>query len=208
MKIRNNLTFEQRIALKELSQSTENKVYSYDKGTVFVIVKNKDAIRKIEEQIRESVVSNTDPISAHTSKIQKYLATLRKLQKFETRIYFQLYPSDPIPPRLYGAIKAHKPEKCYSIRAIVSTIGTPLYGISQYLVELIQPTLNKSKYKITNSSSFVNETENWIVKSNEVQGSSDIINPYPSVPINKALHVLIDQLNNEKEDLTKRTKLC
>ena len=27
-KIRNNLTFEQKIALKELSQSTENKVYS------------------------------------------------------------------------------------------------------------------------------------------------------------------------------------
>ena len=94
------------------------------------------------------------------------------------------------------------------MRAIVSTIGTPPYGISQYLVELIQPTLNKSKYKITNSSSFVNETENWIVKSNEVQGSYDIINLYPSEPINKALHVLIDQLNNHKDDSMKRTKLC
>ena len=34
-KIRNNLTFEQRIALKKLSQSTENKVYSYGKCTGF-----------------------------------------------------------------------------------------------------------------------------------------------------------------------------
>ena len=59
-KIRSHLTFEQRTALKELSQSTENKVYSYDKGTGFVILNNKDAIRKIEEQIGESVVSNTD----------------------------------------------------------------------------------------------------------------------------------------------------
>ena len=33
------------------------------------------------------------------------------------------------------------------MRAIDSTIGTPPYGISQYLVELVQPTLNKSKYK-------------------------------------------------------------
>ena len=73
-KIRNNLNFEQRIALKELSQNTENKVYSYDKDTGFVILKKTDAIRKIEEQIRESVVSNTDPISAHTSKIQKQSA--------------------------------------------------------------------------------------------------------------------------------------
>ena len=36
----------------------------------------------------------------------------------------------------------------------------------------------------------------------------DIINLYPSVPINKALDVLIDQLNNDKDDLMKRTKLC
>ena len=33
------------------------------------------------------------------------------------------------------------------MRAIDSTIGTQPYGISQYLVELVQPTLNKSKYK-------------------------------------------------------------
>ena len=162
-KIRSNLTFEQRAALKELSQSNVKKVYSYDKGTGFVILSNKDAIQKIEEQIGESIVSNTDPTPALTSKIQKHLATLRKQQKFETRTYFQLYPSDPIPPRLYGAIKAHKPEKCYPMQAIVSAIGTPPYGISQHLVELIQPTLNKSKYKITNSSSFVNEAKDWLV---------------------------------------------
>ena len=87
-------------------------------------------------------------------------------------------------------------------------IGTPSYGISQYLVELIQPTLNKSKCKIANSSLFVNEAKNWLVQRDEVQVSYDIVNLYPSVPINKALDVLIDQLNNDKDDLMKRTKLC
>ena len=38
--------------------------------------------------------------------------------------------------------------------------------------------------------------------------SYDIINLYPSVPINKALDVLVDQPNNDKDDLMKRTKLC
>ena len=38
--------------------------------------------------------------------------------------------------------------------------------------------------------------------------SYDIINLYPSVLINNALDVLIDQLNNDKDDLMKRTKLC
>ena len=41
-----NLTFEQRAAFKELLQSTENKVYSYDKDNSFVILNNKDAMQK------------------------------------------------------------------------------------------------------------------------------------------------------------------
>ena len=94
------------------------------------------------------------------------------------------------------------------MRATVLTNGTLHEGIPQYLVELIQPTLNKSKYKITNSSSFVNEAKNWLVKRDKVQVSYDIVNLYPSVPINKALDVLMDQLNSDKDDLMKRTKLC
>ena len=35
-----------------------------------------------------------------------------------------------------------------------------------------------------------------------------MINLFPSVPVNKALDVLIDQLNDDKGNLMKRTKLC
>ena len=94
------------------------------------------------------------------------------------------------------------------MQVMVSIIGTLPFDISHYLVELIQLTINKSKYKITNSSSFVNEAKNCLVQGNEVQVFCDIINLYSSVPINKALDVLIDQLNNDKDDLMKRTKLC
>ena len=94
------------------------------------------------------------------------------------------------------------------MQAMVSIIDTLPFDISHYLVELIQLTLNKSKYKIKNSSSFLNEAKNCLVQGNEVQVFCDIINLYSSVPINKALDVLIDQLNNDKDDLMKRTKLC
>ena len=53
------------------------------KGTGFVILNNKDVIRKIEEQIRESVVSNTDLTFAITSKIQKHLFINNKSLKLE-----------------------------------------------------------------------------------------------------------------------------
>ena len=83
-KMRGNLTFEQQTTLKELSQSTENTVYSsFDKGIDFVILKP-----KIEEQIGKSIVSNNNPTSTLTNKIKNHLATLRKQQKFETRTCF------------------------------------------------------------------------------------------------------------------------
>ena len=72
---------------------------------------------------------------------------------------------------------------------------------------MIQPTVNKSKYKITNSSSFVNKAKNCLIKRDEIQVSYDIINLHPLVPVNKSLNVLIDQLNNNNDDLMKRTKL-
>ena len=93
------------------------------------------------------------------------------------------------------------------MQAIVSAIGTPTYHISQDLVELIQTTLNKSKYKMTNSLLFLNKAKKWLVKANRIQVYYDIINLYLSIPINKTLHVLIDQLDNDKDDLIKRTKL-
>ena len=91
------------------------------------------------------------------------------------------------------------------MRATVLTIGTLHEDIPQYLVELIQPTLNKSKYKITNSSSFVNAAKTWLAKRDENQVSYDFVNLYLSVSINKALDALMDQLNNVKYDLMKRT---
>ena len=38
-------------------------------------------------------------------------------------------------------LKAHKPEKNYPMRAVVSTIASPAYGTSKYLVKIIQSTL-------------------------------------------------------------------
>ena len=38
--------------------------------------------------------------------------------------------------------------------------------------------------------------------------SYHIVNLYPSIAINEALNILIDQLNNDEDDLMKRNKLC
>ena len=77
--------------------------------------------------------------------------------KFDNKIYYKVYRLVAIPPRLYGVIKAHKPVKSYTMRTIVSTIGTVPFGTSKYLVEIIQPTLNK--HRVINSYTFVQQAK-------------------------------------------------
>ena len=94
------------------------------------------------------------------------------------------------------------------MRTIVSTIGTTRYRTLKYLVDIIQSTLNKKKkHCVINSSSFVNEAITWETAQDKMQVSYDVINLYPSIPIDKAMTVLIDTLNNDLDDLNTRTKL-
>lgn len=206
-KHKNNLNLKERKAITEMKNDEHIKVYPFDKGSGFVIIEEKEAIKKIEEQIGKSKIIDYDPTTTLLNKFQKTLASLRKEGKFDNKTYYQIYPSDAIPPRLYGVIKAHKPEKNYPMRTIVSTIGTVPYGTSKYLVKIIQPTLNKNEHRVINSTSFTNEAKTWSTEENEIQVSYDVVNLYPSVPLDKAIEVLIDTLNEDKEDLKTRTKL-
>ena len=98
-------------------------------------------------------------------------------------------------------------EKNYLMRTIVSTIGTVPCDTSKYLVEIIQPTLNKNINHVINSYTFVKEAKTWEIHQDEVQVSYDVVNLHPSVPVDRAINVLMDNLNNDKEHLQERTKL-
>ena len=107
------------------------------------------------------------------NKFQKELAKLRKENKFTTKQYHHDFTE---------LLKPTNQKKNYPMRTIVSTIGTAPYGTSKYFVEIIQPTLNKNKHRLMNSSSFVNEAATWETTQEEIQVSYDVINLYPLYP--------------------------
>ena len=139
--------------------------------------------------------------------MQRAISQLHKEDKLDKSQFYQMYQSDAVPPRMYGALKAHKPEKDYPMRTIVSTIGTATYGTSKLLVDLIQPTLDKNEIRVKNSTSFVNEASEWHVDPEEEQCSYDVTALYPSVPIKKAIDVMIHLINEDIDDVKLRTKL-
>ena len=130
----------QRKALKQIKNSKQMKVYLFGKGIGFALLNDIDTICKIEEQLGKSKIIECDPTNFFTGKFQRHLWKLKKEDKFDKKTYSLIYPSDCIPLRLYWTLKAHKPEKNYPIRAVVSTIWSPAYGTLKYLVKIIQPT--------------------------------------------------------------------
>ena len=78
------------------------------------------------------------------------------------------------------------------MRLVVSTIGTPNYGLSKYLVHITQSTLSKHETRIKNLQSFVAEAKTWTTMENEVQVSYDVVNLYPPIPVKEATAVLIE----------------
>ena len=201
-----NLSRCQRRALKEIREDSEVAIYPFDKGSGIVRISTEDANNKILEQIGNTKIIDEDPTQSFATKVRNTLCKINKRKRFTKKEYELIYPSDAIAPRMYGSVKAHKPDKGYPMRVIVSTIGTPVYGLSKYLVNIAQPTLDKNETRLKNSETFVAKAKTWDISPTEVQVSFDVVNLYPSVPINKATTVIVDILNSDPE-LSERTKL-
>ena len=206
-KLPSNLPREQRDALNELKNNDDMKIVPFDKGTGFAIMSKEDMLSKMKDHIGEAIVVDKDPTKLMMGKFQRAISKLKKHNKIDKHTFYKLYPSDAVPPRLYGYLKAHKPLKNYPMRPVVSTLGTPFYGSSKYLVELIQPTLNKNEICVKNSACFVEEAKTWDISTEETQVSYDVVNLYPSVPIGKAITAMMEMLTADFEDIKTRTNL-
>ena len=133
MKIRRNRTKNEKKALNEIQRDDKLRVHEFDNRCGFAIVfvfANDTTKEKIEKQLGKVTKAKIDSTNNSQTRFTKSFANLVK--KNYKQDYFELYPSDPITPRLYDTIKAHKLEKNFPMRVIVSTVGTLPYRISKY----------------------------------------------------------------------------
>ena len=57
-----------------------------------------------------------------------------------------------------------------------------------------------------NSKSFVSQAQTWKIEPDEIQISYDVTNLYPSIPIDKVIDLILQQLSEDYEDLKTRMK--
>ena len=164
----------------------------FDKGVGFAVLDKTSMIEKIEEHLKDAKEVTKDPTDSLKRKFQREISVLKKGEKIDKIMFCNMNPSYTTPPRLHRFVKAHKPDKHFPMRPVVSTVGTAFYGSSKFLVDLLQPTLNKNLTRVKNSSTFAEEARDWNISANEVQVSYDVVNLYPSVPISRSIDVVMD----------------
>ena len=117
---------------------------------------------KIKEQLGKSTKAKIDLTSRLMSKIHKKLWKHRK-KNLQTRLIFNYLHLTQFPHVYMAQSKRINQRRNFSMQVIVCPIGTLPYGISKYLADIIQLTLNKNQLKVQSRDHFFSSAnaENW-----------------------------------------------
>ena len=128
---------------------------------------------------------------------------LFKNQKITKAEYHFLHCSKGVIPRFYGLPKVHKVS--VPLRPIVSFINSLTYNLSKFLSRILSSLL-VNRYSVRNSKEFVDYVKNFTISENEILVSFDVVSLFTSVPVDKALGLVLDLLSSD-ESLASRTSL-
>ena len=139
-------------------------------------------------------------------RIQRKLLQLKKENKISDTNYKQIYPSGCVPPSSYPLIKAHKPNKDYPARNIISHRGCPQEALSSFLIPILRPLLHNSPFACKNSFEFVKKIKNEKLQDDEILVSFDAEALFPSIPLRRCISIIKDLLITD-DSLSSRTPL-
>ena len=93
--------------------------------------------------------------------MQRFLRKIKDKNLFDENKYKKLYPCGSKPATIYGLPKTHKmlfDSDDFSLRPIISFVGTYNYNLAKFLTELLDPVISK-EHCAKDSFSFCEEIQ-------------------------------------------------
>ena len=106
-----------------------------------------------------------------------------------------MYTTGCVPPKFYGLPKIHKPDT--PLRPIVSSCGSVTYGVAKELVKILKPLVGGSPHHINSTQDFVEQVKHITLAPGECLSSYDVSALFTSVPVDPALNIIKDLLEND-----------
>ena len=99
------------------------------------------------------------------------------------------------PPKFYGLPKIHKTS--IPFRPIVSFRGSVTYVIAEVVANILKPLGGKFQHHIQSTKDFVDRVSKITLQLEEYLGSYDVAALFTSVPVDPALSIIKDQLEQD-----------
>jgi hypothetical protein len=128
-----NISKEEREALKNLSKNKEILILPADKGRTTVILDKEEYDDKLQTLLSDSdtyAPLKKDPTTKYKNKLLKLLRQWDEDRIISKDLYWRLYPRSDLVPRIYGLPKIHKNNR--PLRPIVASIGSITYRVAKF----------------------------------------------------------------------------
>ena len=143
------------MALQDLNRDTDIIVLPADKGNMTVVINTSDYKKKMKGLLSDKTYRKLDKDPTNT--ITQNTRDLVEKSNIPNETKKTLKPTNPLPPRLYGLPKIHKPN--VPLRPIVSVIKSPTFNLSRFLAKTLQPLTGKTESHIANSTDFIHKIQ-------------------------------------------------
>ena len=206
MKIKDNLSADEKKILKEIISDPDIIICPADKGKAIVLEDRESYLLKMQQQLDEGdyIIDNRKEKTLLDKLHKKILNQLRAMDidmdDFKEKRKYLV--SALMLGHMYLLIKVHK--KNFPGRAVVSQINDPTYKICKILTDILNPLARSGQSYIENSYDLKVFLNNLHIEPNDIQASFDVVALYPNIPIPRALECVRRRLLNDST-LSERT---
>nr|XP_022909662.1 uncharacterized protein LOC111420848 [Onthophagus taurus] len=127
-----------------------------------------------------------------TEKIVRKMKELVKSTEIPADQQKSLFVQAPVPPRIYGLPKIHKPD--VPLRPIVSAINSPTYQLAKHFSKILSPFTGRTESYIRDSPHFVESIRSMKLDPQDMLVNFDVESLFTRVPVKDAVDGLRQKL--------------
>ena len=190
-------------ALKKLSMNKDLIITKPDKSRGVVLINRSEYTTKMNSILEDSskfveIQDDTyKTILKHEDRNNRLINQLHKLEIIDNDTRIKLRATGSRPGVMYGLPKLHK--KGVPLRPILSSIGSPNYNSSKFLVPLLKCCIN-DEFMVKDSFEFCEDIANFR-NDNFTMASFDISSLFTNIPVSETCNLILDKLfpGNDKK---------
>ena len=203
-KIKNqNITENERQAIKTLSRDRSLTIKPADKGGAIVIQNTVDYVNEAHRQLNDTqtyVKTQKDLTEKHHQEVTQLIDEMVENKEITTKVAGILRVKQVRTPHIYFLPKIHKLTRPPPGRPIVSANSCATEKISSFVDIFLNPLTKKADSYIKDTKDFVTRIENLKGFNNPIIGTLDVTSLYTNIPNTEGLSSVEKILKKERPE--------